>query len=350
MASENSTENIESGHHHHHHHSGEHSHHHHRGDSEHHHRHHGEGEHHRHHHHHHHHHHSFSGSSDSLKAIFYWAIGLNMAYVVIEAIFGFINGSMGLLSDAGHNLSDVASLLIALIAFKASRRPATPNFSYGFGKATVEASLVNAVILYVAVIFILIESIDRLIHPASVDGFEIAWVAGAGVIVNGITAWMLMRHSRNDINVKGAFLHMLSDTLVSVGVVASGIIIHFTAWSWLDPIVGILIALMIAFGSWSLLKEALSLALDGVPGSVNIQKVKSAISSVPEVESFHHLHIWAMSTTNNALTVHVIVASPEKIDPAIAGVRKALEKVGINHSTIEAETKEHDCGHSGLDK
>lgn len=298
---------------------------------------------------HHHHSHVLPTKDGKLSRVFYWAIGLNLGYVVIEALFGWFSGSMGLLSDAGHNLSDVASLLIALLAFKAAARPANSSYSYGYGKATVGASLVNAVILYVAVIFICIESVERLVKPAAVDGIEIAWVAGIGVLVNGVTAWMLMRHSHNDLNVKGAFMHMVADTLVSVGVVFAGILISFTGWTWLDPVVGIIIAVMIAIGSWSLLRESLRLSLDGVPANVDMKRVEAAISSVPEVKSFHHLHVWAMSTTRNALTVHVLVSSPDKIDAAIDGVRRALENVGIDHSTIEAETTEHGCGHSGLD-
>lgn len=302
------------------------------------------------HHHHHHHHHGVATDKDgNLSQIFYWAMGLNLAYVAIEAVFGFISDSMGLLSDAGHNLSDVASLLLALLAFKAAKRPATSNYSYGYGKATVEASLANAVILYVAVTLIIIESVDRLLHPASVNGSEIAWVAAIGVVVNGATAWMLMRHSHNDLNVKGAFMHMLADTLVSVGVVASGIVISFTNWLWLDPVVGLIIAAIIAIGSWSMLRESLRLALDGVPDNVDIKKIEQTIASVPGVKSFHHLHVWPLSTTRNALTVHILVDKPGDIDPAIDAVRKALAAIGIDHSTIEAETEFHSCGESGLD-
>lgn len=298
---------------------------------------------------HHHHHVLPTGSDGRLASTLYWAIGLNLAYVVLEASFGFTTGSMGLLSDAGHNLSDVAALMIALIAYKASLRKATPAFSYGYGRATVEASLVNAVILYAAVLFILVESIGRLINPVSVNGKEIAWIAGAGVVVNGLTAWMLMRNSRSDLNVKGAFLHMAADTLVSVGVVFSGIVINLTGWRWLDPTVGIAIAAVIAIGSRGLLRESLHLSLDGVPSSVDIATIENAIADADNVKSFHHLHVWALSTTKTAATVHVIVDDPTKIDHAIESVRKALQSAGIDHSTIEAETSTHSCGHSGLD-
>lgn len=279
-----------------------------------------------------------------LSTVFYWAIALNLIYVVIEASAGWVKGSMGLLSDAGHNLGDVASLLISLVAYKAARRAANDRYTFGYGRATVEASLANAVILYVAVVLIAVESIDRLLHPSAVDGDTVAWVAAAGVVVNGVTAWMLLGHSRNDLNVRGAFMHMAADTLVSVGVVVSGIIIAFTGWYVIDPIIGLCIAVMIAAGSYSLLRESLRMALDGVPDNIDVDKVRAAILAVPEVSSMHHLHIWSMSTTSTALTVHVVVSDPSQIDRAIAGVREAACGCGISHSTIEAETASNECG------
>lgn len=289
------------------------------------------------------------GAPESVNAVFYWAIGLNMLYVIIEAAFGFYTGSMGLLSDAGHNLSDVASLVVAFVALKVSQRRPTVAYSYGFGRATIGASLVNAVILYVAVIFIAWESIERLLHPAPVDGDTIAIVAGAGVVINGLTAWMLLRHSHDDLNVRGAFLHMAADALVSVGVVVSGIAIRMWGLEWIDPVVGIAIAIIIAVGAWSLLRDSLRLALDGVPSSIDTTAVGRAIAAVPQVLSYHHLHIRALSTTATSLTVHVLVASPADVDAAIAGVRGTLARMGIHHSTIEAETTTHSCGTSGMD-
>lgn len=302
-----------------------------------------------------HHHHAHTQAAllrrdgSGIAGVFYWAIGLNLAYVVLEGICGFRTGSMGLLSDAGHNLSDVASLLIALLAFNASNRPATPAFSYGYGKATIEASLANAVILYVAVIFIAAESVRRLVHPAEVNGLEIAWIAAAGVFVNGLTAWMLMHHSRYDLNVRGAFLHMAADTLVSLGVVASGIIIRYTGQTWVDPVVGLCIAAVIAVGSWSLLHKSMRLALDGVPPEADIPAIEETIMSVDGVRSFHHLHVWAMSTTRTALTVHVLVDDASHIDRVISELRRTLRDIGVDHATIEAETSLHTCGCSGLD-
>lgn len=287
----------------------------------------------------HHHHDAIAADANgNLNRAFKLGIWLNVGYVAIEGVFGLLTDSMGLLSDAGHNLSDVASLVIALIAFKASRRKPDDRYTYGYRRATVDASVLNAIILYVAVAFILVESVGKLFHPAEVDGDVIAWVAGVGVIVNGLTAWLFMKDSKRDLNVKGAYLHMAADTLVSVGVVASGIIIHFTGWTLIDPIVGIVIAVMIGIGSYSMLSESLRLALDGVPRSIDISKVRAAIGALPEVTSFHHLHVWAVSTTEVAMTVHVVVATPTMVDAAIHAVREAVRPLGITHSTIEAET------------
>lgn len=293
---------------------------------------------------HHHHHHSTVGNArGKLNRAFLIGILLNMAYVVIEAVFGFFTSSMGLLSDAGHNLSDVASLLIALIAFKAAQRKPNDRFTYGYKKATVEASTINAVILYCAVALIMYESIRKLIHPEEVEGNVVAWVAGAGVIVNGVTAWLFMKDSKKDLNVKGAFLHMVADTLVSVGVVVSGIVIYFTDWYFIDPIIGICISLMIAITSYPLLHESFRLELDAVPEGVDINKVKTSISSVPEINSFHHLHVWALSTTETAMTVHVVVPDRDLADLAVEKVRKAMCSLGITHTTVETETTESNC-------
>ncbi len=282
-------------------------------------------------------------ANGKLNRAFKIGIWLNVSYVVVEGIFGFLTDSMGLLSDAGHNLSDVASLIIALIAFKAAQHKPTDNYTYGFRRATVNASVLNAIILYIAVAFILYESIEKLLRPTAIDGGVIAWVAGIGVIINGFTAWLFMKDSKHDLNVKGAYLHMAADTLVSIGVVVSGIIIAFTGWNFIDPIIGIVIALLIAITSYSMLRESLRLAMDGVPSGIHISDIREAIGKVPGVESCHHLHVWAISTTQVAMTVHVIVKDPTHIDQVIESVREAVEPLGVTHSTIEAETAHCHC-------
>lgn len=287
-----------------------------------------------------HHHHEHSPEEfKSLNAAFIIGIALNIIYVIIEATFGFIYKSMGLLSDAGHNLSDVAALLIAMVAFRLMTRRPDSRHTYGYKKFSVQASFINALLLYAAVGAILVESISKLIHPRPVDGDAIAWVAAAGVVVNGVTAWLFMRDRSRDLNVKGAFLHMAADTLVSIGVVVAGIVIHFTGWYILDPIIGIVIALIIAWSTRGLLIESTRMSIDAVPESVDINALEKAIAAVPGVISFHHLHVWALSTTENAMTVHILIHDVADLNRIVSDVKKAAASHDISHSTIEVETK-----------
>lgn len=290
-------------------------------------------------HHHHHHEHSIS----SLNAAFIIGIVLNTLYVVVEAIFGIIYDSMGLLSDAGHNLSDVAALLLAMVAFRLAKRKPDSRHTYGYRKFTIQASFINALLLCVAVGAIIFESIDKLIHPIAVDGDAIAWVAGAGVIVNGITAWLFMSHSGHDLNVKGAFLHMLADTLVSVGVVVSGIIIQFTGWYVIDPIIGLAIAIFIGISTKNLLVESFRLSIDDVPENVDMQALEKALSDTNGVNSIHHLHVWALSTTENAMTLHAVINDSADIYTVISNLHHTAKDFGISHSTIEPENQSHPC-------
>lgn len=279
----------------------------------------------------------------SLNAAFITGILLNSAYVVVEAVFGIVYGSMGLLSDAGHNLSDVASLVIAMVAFRLMSRRPDGRHTYGYKKFSVQASFINALLLCVAVGAILVESIEKLVHPTAVDGDAVAWVAAVGVAVNGATAWLFMKDKSRDMNVKGAFLHMAADTLVSVGVVVSGIVIHFTGWYVLDPVIGIVIALIIAWSMRGLLVESTRMSIDMVPDSVDMEKLERALRSVDGVVSIHHLHVWPLSTTENALTVHTIIDDVAELDRIIASMRSRAEEYGVAHSTIEAETREYRC-------
>lgn len=289
---------------------------------------------------HHHHHHSHSVDASSLNNAFKLGIGLNIGFVVIEAVFGFIYDSMGLLSDAGHNLSDVFSLILSLVAFKLMSKAPDERHTYGYRKFSIQASLLNALLLFGAVGIILYESIDKLLHPTAVDGDAIAWVAAAGVLVNGITAWLFLKDKERDLNVKGAFMHMLADTLVSVGVVVSGIVIHFTGWYFIDPIIGICIALMIAWSTWGLLSESFRLSIDSVPESIDIHKLEQNLRRVEGVKGIHHLHVWALSTVENAMTVHVVIESADRLDDIVHTLKHLANHAGIAHSTIEAETSE----------
>ena len=299
-------------------------------------------------HHAHSHHHHDAEKLQSLNAAFIIGIVLNSAYVIVEAIFGLIYGSMGLLSDAGHNLSDVAALVIAMVAFKLMSRKPDNRHTYGYKKFTIQASFINALLLCVAVGAILVEAIGKLIHPEAVDGDAIAWVAAAGVVVNGVTAWLFMKDKGRDMNVKAAFLHMAADTLVSIGVVVSGIVIHFTGWYVLDPIIGIIIALIVAWSMRGLLVESTRMSIDTVPESVDMEALEKALVSVDGVNSIHHLHVWPLSTTENALTVHAVISDVAQLDRIISDLKLKAAEQGISHSTIEAETEASTCHDSAM--
>lgn len=294
---------------------------------------------------HHGHHHDFGVMS--LNRIFIWGIGLNVVFVVAEFAAGFWYNSLGLLSDAGHNLGDVASLVLAMIAFRLAKVKPTMKYTYGYKKSTVLVSLLNAVILLVAVGFILSESIEKLLHPFPVNGGAMAWVAGIGVVVNAVTAWLFMRDKEKDLNVKGAYLHMAADTLVSVGVVVSGLIIRYTGWYVADPLIGIVIAVVIVFSTWDLLCSSLRLSLDGVPKNMDYETVGKMIAETPGVVGFHHLHIWALSTTEIALTTHVVVKEWEQMEEVKCLLKKVLEEEGISHATLELEMPGKHCCECG---
>lgn len=282
-------------------------------------------------------------AGSSLNRIFIVCIVLNLLFVGVEAVVGLFYNSLGLLSDAGHNLSDVFSLLLALVAFRLAKWPVSQHFTYGYKKSTILISLVNAVILLVAVGAIVIESAYRLRHPQPVSGLAIGWTAGVGIVVNGLTTWLLMRDRKRDLNVHGAYLHMLMDTLVSVGVVISGVIIGYTGWVWVDSAVSLAIALVILVSTFNLLRESLYLSIDAVPSSVDLERLRTRLDAVPALRGWHHLHVWAISTTENAATLHVVVDSLEEM----AGVKRELKALfhaeGIGHCTIEFETPGAPC-------
>ncbi|MBQ5415848.1 MAG: cation transporter, partial [Bacteroidales bacterium] len=247
---------------------------------------------------HHHHDHSHVGQLESLNGVYIFSIVLNLVFVAVEVTMGFFSNSLGLISDAGHNLGDVFSLLLAMIAFKLSMSHSTRRYTYGYKKSSVLISLLNAIILLVAVGAIIIESIHKFsnLDTLSVNGAAVSWTAGVGILVNGLTAWLLSRNSKHDINTRGAFLHMLADTLVSVGVVISGIVISLTGWNVIDPIVSLIIAAVILVSTWELLSESLRLSIDAVPEGIDPDQVKEAICECEGVSSVHHVHIWPIST------------------------------------------------------
>ena len=289
------------------------------------------------------HQHSHTINAESLNKAFIIGIVLNLAFVVIEFAAGFWFDSLALLSDAGHNLSDVVSLVLALLAFRLAKVKANERYTYGYKKSTILVSLLNAVILLVAVGAIVIESIHKLNNPAVVPGGAIAWVAGVGVLINAFTAFLFMKDKEKDLNVKGAYLHMAADTLVSVGVLVAGIVISRTGWYIIDPIIGLIVAVVILISTWNLLHDSLRLTLDGVPTSIDSQKVVKAIRALPDVDDVHHIHIWAISTTENALTAHIVLKQPESMQEVKHLIRHRLEDFGIGHATLEFEVPGEHC-------
>jgi len=298
--------------------------------------------------HHGHHHHGHVGKLTSLNGIFVFSIVLNLLYVIIEALVGFWQDSLSLLSDAGHNLSDVFSLLLVLIAFQLAKVHASKHYTYGYKKSTVLISLVNAILLLVAIGGILIESYHKFYEPTVIDGAVVSWTAGIGILINGLTVVLLMKGQKNDMNVRGAFLHMVADTLVSVGVVVSGVLISFTGWYVIDPIVSIIIAIVILISTWELLTGSLRLLVDGIPEGVDWEKVEAILKSHPQVKEVHHIHIWAISTTDNALTAHIVIDDLNALEAVKEHIKHQLKEANVSHSTLEFETPgghchDHEC-------
>lgn len=289
------------------------------------------------------HHHDHAPVLRSLNRAFILGIGLNVAFVAVEFAVGIAYGSMGLLSDAGHNLSDVAGLLLAMLAFRLAQVPATARYTYGYKKSTVLISLLNSVILLVAVGVIVAESVGRMLHPAPVEGAAIAWTAAVGVAINGFTAWLFLKDKDKDLNVKGAYLHMAADALVSVGVVVSGLVIRWTGWTIVDPVVGLVVAVVIVASVWSLTRDSLRLTLDGVPRGIRIGELERMMSTDEGVEAVHHIHVWAISTTENALTAHVVIKDFARLEEVKERLKTLLDEAGIQHATLEFEHAGKEC-------
>lgn len=258
--------------------------------------------------------HDHSHQFDTHNRAFAIAVILNTLFVVIEAVYGVLSGSLALIADAGHNLSDVMGLLLAWAASWLASKAATTSKTYGLKKTTILAALFNALILIAAVGGITWEALQRLGNPGEIAGLVVVVVAGIGVVINGITMMLFMKGQKGDLNIRGAFLHMAADTAVSVGVVISGTILMFTDQAWIDPVISLVIAVVIFLGTWQLLKESINLALDAVPRGIDPAAVREHLEHLPGVQSAHHLHIWALSTTENALTVHLVKPDPEGDD------------------------------------
>jgi cobalt-zinc-cadmium efflux system protein len=265
-------------------------------------------------------------------------IGLNLAFVILEAVFGLVTGSLALLADAGHNLSDVLSLLLAWGASLLARRRPTQQRTYGFRRSSILAALINAMLVLVAVGAIGWEAVRRLVSPEPAPGSVVTWVAAVGVVIKTATALLFLRGREKDLNIRGAFLHMAADAGVSLGVVVAGVMMQLTGWSWLDPAVSLAIAGVILVGTWSLLRESLDLALDAVPRGIEPRAVGEYLAGLPGVAEFHDLHIWALSTTEAALTVHLVMPEANDPDALLARVSRELhEQFGIEHTTMQIE-------------
>lgn len=294
---------------------------------------------------HHSHSHTVSFNEASLKA-FQIGIALNIVFVVVEVVAGLAYKSISLLSDAGHNLADVASLLLSYIAFKLAHRQATTRFTYGFKKTTILAALFNALLLLVAIGTLGYESVQRLQAPPVVQGNGIAWVAAIGIVVNSISAFLFFRNKDTDLNIKGAYWHLLADALVSVGVVIGGIVISYTGWFWLDPVIGLAIMIIILISTWSLLADSFKMSVDAVPAGIDLEAITRIILSVKHIVNVHHIHIWPLSTTENALTAHVIIDDQIPFDEKLKVIQELKHELmhhNIHHSTIELESETVHC-------
>lgn len=280
-------------------------------------------------------------------------IVLNLAFVAVEAAYGFIADSMALLSDAGHNLSDVLGLAIAWGAAILARRAPNERYTYGLRSSSILAALLNALLLMVAVGGIVWESVQRLIEPAPVMAGTMMIVAGIGIVVNGFTAFLFMG-GHNDLNIRGAFLHMVADAAVSLGVVLGGLAILWTGADWIDPVLSLVIAAVIVWGTWSLFSQSLRLSLHGVPQGIALSEVRQALATRPGVASVHHVHVWAISTTQTALTAHLVMPEGHPGDGFLAETLHELkERFGIDHVTLQIEIHapgRRDYGECPLDR
>lgn len=274
-------------------------------------------------------------------------IALNTGFVVVEATLGLLSGSLALIADAGHNLSDVLGLFIAWGASILVRRRTTARRTYGLRRSSILAALLNAVFLLIAIGVIAWEALGRFAHPAPVAGGTVIVVALVGVAINAATALLFIAGRKDDLNIRGAFLHMAADAGVSLGVALAGVAILFTGWQWLDPLVSLAIVLVILVGTWGLLRDSVNLALDAVPEGIDTAAVTAYLAALPGVTEVHDLHIWAMSTTETALTAHLVIPNKQNEDALLVRTSAELhDRFGIEHATLQIEHGDpaHPCG------
>ncbi|MFX1672936.1 cation diffusion facilitator family transporter [Paraburkholderia sp. A2WS-5] len=296
---------------------------------------------------HHHHHHAPASGHGRAFAL---AVALNIVIVVAQTVYGVIAHSTALLADAGHNFSDVLGLLLAWgAAWLATRRPSA-RYTFGFGSSSILASLANAALLLVACGAILAEAIGRLLYPAPVAGLDVFIVATLGLVINGFSAWLFMRGQKDDLNIRGAFLHMAADAGVSAAVAVSGLVILATGWSWVDPAMSIVVVLVIVHGTWGLLRESVRLALAAVPEGVDIERIRGFLAQQQGVTDVHDLHVWALSTTGNALSAHLVMPAGHPGDAVLDAIVSALgTQFRVKHVTLQVDlgTSAHRCSLDG---
>ena len=288
------------------------------------------------------HNHSHSNNIN-LGNAFKIGISINIVFIIIEASYGFLSNSMALVADAGHNLSDVLALVFSWVAVILSQRKPTLKFTYGFRRSTILIALLNTVLLLAAVVFIVWETIERMGKPLEINSNSVITIAAIGIAVNGFTAWLFVKGKKHDLNIRSAFVHFIADALVSLGVVVAGIIMAFTGIVWIDSIVSFAIIAVILYSSYHLLIDSVTLALDAVPENVNIEAVRIYLQSLPEVSDIHDLHIWALSTTDAALTVHLATNTQTDVT-FITNIQHQLhEQFDIEHATIQVEFGDTAC-------
>jgi cobalt-zinc-cadmium efflux system protein len=289
--------------------------------------------------------HAHAHAPPSFGIAFGVGVALNTTFVIVEAIFGFVGNSTALLADAGHNLSDVLGLVIAWGAATLSKREPTPRYTYGLRSSSILAALFNGMFLLVAIGAIAWEAVQRLGHPEPVAGMTVAIVATIGIVINGVTAWMFAAGRETDINIRGAFLHMTADAAVSAGVVFAGGLILLTGWDWLDPAVSLAICVVIFWSTWGLLKDSVRMTLSAVPPDINPSDVRAYLEGLTGVTALHDLHIWPMSTTETALTCHLVIPAGHPGDALLLGIAHELKhRFSIGHPTIQIElSKETAC-------
>lgn len=283
--------------------------------------------------------HGHSHAPASFGRAFAIGIALNAGFVLVEAAYGFLADSMALLADASHNLSDVLGLVVAWGATVLAGRPPSRRFTYGLRSSTILAALLNAALLLLAAGAIAWEAAQRLITPAPVAGETVMVVAAIGILINGLTAWLFASGRADDINIRGAYLHMAADAAVSAGVVAAGLAILLTGWHWVDPLTSLIVVAVIVWGTWGLLRESVSLSLDGVPPGIDPEAVRAFLAGRPGVERLHDLHIWSMSTTEVALTAHLVMPGGHPGDRFLTDAAHELKhRHSIGHVTLQIET------------